>query len=108
LEDLNCAKATLPLRVWTLSALIWCDLRHSKLIEAGSGPLPIERYEAYAAALQIPTREFALKMLSYNKPTIYRLLQIDDIASDGRGVVSAEELERRLAPLEQVLLRRNG
>ncbi|MBB4145959.1 hypothetical protein [Rhizobium rhizoryzae] len=47
-------------------------------------------------------------MLSYNEPTIYRLLQIDDVASDGRGEVSAEELERRLARLEQVLLRRNG
>lgn len=77
-------------------------------IEAGNGRLPIERYEAYAAALQIPTREFTLKMLSYNEPTIYRLLQIDDIASDGRGDVSAEELERRLARLEQVLLCRNG
>jgi len=88
--------------------LIWCDLRHSKLIEAGSGPLPIERYEAYAAALQIPTREFTLKMLSYNEPTIHRLLQIDDTASDDRGDVNAEELGRRLARLEQVLLRRNG
>ena len=85
-----------------------CNLRHSKLIEAGNGPLPIERYEAYAAALQIPTREFTLKMLSYNEPTIYRLLQIDDIASDGSDEVNAEELECRLARLEQVLLRRNG
>ena len=84
------------------------DLPHSKLSEAGNGRLPIEYYEADAVALQIRTREFMLKMPSYNEPTIYRLLQIDDIASDGRGDVSAEELERRLARLEQVLLRRNG
>ncbi|WP_137136946.1 helix-turn-helix transcriptional regulator [Rhizobium sp. FKY42] len=77
-------------------------------IEAGTGRLPIERYEAYAEAVKVPAREFTLKMLSYNEPTIYRLLQIDDIATDDRGDVSAAELERRLVRLEQVLLRRNG
>ena len=76
-------------------------------IEAGTGRLPIERYEAYAEAVKVPAREFTLTMLAYNEPTIYRLLQIDQVASQGEDVTAAE-LERRLIRLEEALARRNG
>lgn len=77
-------------------------------IEMGTGRLPIERYEAYANALGVPAREFTLTMLSYNEPTIYRLLQIEEVAVDAGEEPTAVDLERRLARLEEVLSRRNG
>lgn len=76
-------------------------------IEMGNGRLPIERYEAYAEALGVPAREFTLTMLAYNEPTIYRLLQMGEVASESREV-TAKDLERRLVRLEEVLARRNG
>lgn len=77
-------------------------------IEIGNGRLPIERYEAYAEALAIPAREFTLTMLAYNEPTVYRLLQMGEVAVVESRDVTAQELERRLARLEQALLRRNA
>lgn len=76
-------------------------------IEMGTGRLPIERYEAYSQALQIPAREFTLTMLAYNEPTVYRLLQIDEVAPEASEEVRAEDLERRLARLEEALSRRS-
>lgn len=78
-------------------------------IEAGRGRVPADRYEAYAAALNVPPREFTLTMLSYNEPAIYRLLQMEDKAVSGASVAPVQEkssltaLEKRLAALESLM-----
>jgi transcriptional regulator with XRE-family HTH domain len=43
-------------------------------IESGKGRIPAERYEAWAVALGIETREFCIRMLSFYEPTTYRIL----------------------------------
>lgn len=43
-------------------------------IEAGRGRVPPDRYEAYAIALGIDPRDFAMTMLKFHEPHTYRLL----------------------------------
>ena len=43
-------------------------------IEGGKGRIPAERYEAWAVALGIEPREFAIRMLSFYEPTTYELI----------------------------------
>lgn len=43
-------------------------------IESGKGRIPAERYEAWALALGVEPREFALRMLSFYEPSTYELI----------------------------------
>jgi len=43
-------------------------------IESGKGRIPAERYEAWALALGIAPRDFAIRMLSFYEPTTYDLI----------------------------------
>lgn len=43
-------------------------------IEAGRGRIPPERYEAWACALGLDAREFAMRMLGYYEPLTYQLI----------------------------------
>ena len=43
-------------------------------IESGKGRIPPERYEAFANALQLETRSFAIRMLSYYEPMTHALI----------------------------------
>lgn len=80
-------------------------------IEAGRGRVPPDRYEAYAVALDVDTREFAMTMLKFHEPHTYRLLfpeaaRADEAAGKAREEAKAEEksliaqLQERLARLE--------
>lgn len=67
-------------------------------LESGRGRVPAERYEAYARALNIEPREFAITMMKYNDPLTYELI----FGGSGEGS-KVEEMERRLRRLESVL-----
>lgn len=43
-------------------------------IEGGKGRIPAERYEAWAVALGMQPRDFAVRMLSFYEPTTYDLI----------------------------------
>jgi transcriptional regulator with XRE-family HTH domain len=43
-------------------------------IESGRGRIPPERYEAWARALSIEPRSFAMKMLGFYEPVTYDLI----------------------------------
>lgn len=43
-------------------------------IEAGRGRIPPERYEAWADALGIPPRSFAIRMLGFYEPVTHALI----------------------------------
>ena len=43
-------------------------------IEAGRGRIPSERYEAWAQALEVDPRKFAITMLSFYEPATYELI----------------------------------
>jgi transcriptional regulator with XRE-family HTH domain len=43
-------------------------------VESGRGRIPPDRYRAWAKALSVPTREFAIKMMRYYDPVTYRIL----------------------------------
>jgi transcriptional regulator with XRE-family HTH domain len=43
-------------------------------IESGKGKIPPERYEAWAGALGVDSRDFAIRMLSFYEPTTYHLI----------------------------------
>ena len=43
-------------------------------IESGRGRIPPERYEAWASALNIDAREFAMTMLKFYEMNTYRLI----------------------------------
>lgn len=60
-------------------------------LETGRGRVPAERYEAYAKALQVDPREFAMRMLQAYENSTYRILFPSEAMSD---------LERRLRALE--------
>ncbi len=66
-------------------------------LESGRGRVPAERYEAYARALNIEPREFAITMMKYNDPLTYELI------FGGSEVSKVDEMERRLRRLESVL-----
>lgn len=53
-------------------------------IESGKGRIPPERYEAWANALNIDSREFAVMMLSFYEQTTYKLIF-------GRGEVNQDD-----------------
>lgn len=43
-------------------------------IEAGRGRIPSERYEAWAEALDLPPRSFAIRMLGFYEPVTHALI----------------------------------
>ena len=43
-------------------------------IESGKGRIPAERYEAWARALGIAPRDFAVRMLSFYEPSTYEMI----------------------------------
>ena len=43
-------------------------------IESGKGRIPAERYEAWARALNIAPRDFAVRMLSFYEPSTYEMI----------------------------------
>lgn len=51
-------------------------------IESGKGRLPADRYKAYAEALGIDKREFAIKMLEFYEPTTHELIFNQSAAND--------------------------
>jgi transcriptional regulator with XRE-family HTH domain len=54
-------------------------------IEAGRGRIPSERYEAWAEALDLPPRDFAIRMLSYYEPVTHALIFGDNrVAGTGQ------------------------
>lgn len=80
-------------------------------IEAGRGRVPPDRYEAYAVALGVDPREFAMTMLKFHEPHTYRLLfpeaaRADYEADKARQEAKVNEkslidqLQERLARLE--------
>lgn len=77
-------------------------------IEAGRGRVPADRYEAYALALGVEPRDFAMTMLRFHEPHTYRLLFPDaavpaETAQD-KSVIA--DLAARLARLESKLDKR--
>lgn len=68
-------------------------------IEAGRGRVPAERYEAYAAALNVSPRIFTLTMLRYNEPILYRLLA-ETPGPARSSPMALSDLEARLRRLE--------
>ena len=65
-------------------------------IEAGRGKVPAERYEAYARAISVDPRDFAIRMLQAYENSTYKLL----FPADALG-----EMERRLRVLEEAAAR---
>lgn len=43
-------------------------------IESGKGRIPPERYESWAEALGVDSRDFAIRMLSFYEPSTYKLI----------------------------------
>ncbi|WP_298804100.1 helix-turn-helix domain-containing protein [uncultured Rhizobium sp.] len=68
-------------------------------LESGRGRVPAERYEAYARALNIEPREFAITMMKYNDPLTYELI----FGGTQEQASKVDEMERRLRRLENVL-----
>lgn len=69
-------------------------------LESGRGKVPSDRYAAYAEAVKVPAREFAMTMLRYSDPDTYNLIftgeeEVADSAS--------AKLEARLRLLEEKL-----
>ena len=67
-------------------------------IEAGRGKVPAERYEAYARALSVAPRDFALTMLRFNDPHTYGLIFGDGTPKAANSDIAS--LEDRLRKLE--------
>ncbi|MBF0680374.1 MAG: helix-turn-helix transcriptional regulator [Devosia sp.] len=65
-------------------------------IEAGRGKVPAERFEAYAKAVKVDAREFAMTMLRHNDPHTYSLIFGTEQPAAHTGVVDLEARLRRL------------
>lgn len=67
-------------------------------IEGGRGRVPAERFEAYAAALNVSPREFTMTMLRYNEPVIFRLLAEaqEEVKATAATISDLEERLRRI------------
>lgn len=52
-------------------------------IESGRGRIPPERYEAYARALEMPSRDFVRTLLRYYDPVTYAHLFDEDSSRTG-------------------------
>lgn len=81
-------------------------------IESGRGRVPPERFEAYAKALDMDPKEFAMTMMRYNEPVVFNLLFPEEtakqIAVAQKPVEPASalsELEKRIAFLESRLMK---
>lgn len=70
-------------------------------IESGRGRIPPERYEAWAKALGLPTREFVIDLLHFYDPVTWGVLFDDRPAPDARGVPPPAR-RRRAATLQVV------
>jgi transcriptional regulator with XRE-family HTH domain len=72
-------------------------------IESGRGRVPPERYGAYAVALDVPAREFAMSMMRYNDPITYSMIFDNPQAAGERSPAVVSDLEERLRRLEAKL-----
>lgn len=77
-------------------------------IEAGRGRVPADRYEAYALALGVEPRDFAMTMLKFHEPHTYRLLfpetpSVAVVPDKGDEKSFIANLAARLARLESKL-----
>jgi transcriptional regulator with XRE-family HTH domain len=54
-------------------------------LETGRGRVPQDRYEQWAKALGMDTREFVKKLLGYYDPVTYRILYSSDAEPTIRG-----------------------
>lgn len=70
-------------------------------IEAGRGKVPAERYAAYAKAVAVGARDFAMTMLRFNDPYTYGLIFGGEHAVAANSDIVA--LETRLRRLEAKL-----
>jgi transcriptional regulator with XRE-family HTH domain len=66
-------------------------------IESGRGKVPADRFEAYAKAVKVDAREFAMTMLRYNDPHTYGLIFGVEQPAASKGL---SDLEARLRRLE--------
>ena len=78
-------------------------------LESGRGRVPPDRYESYAKAVDTPAREFAVAMLRFYEPVVYKLIfgevqeakqSLELGAASGS---SLSDLAERLARLEAKL-----
>lgn len=81
-------------------------------IEQGRGRVPPERFEAYAKALQMDPKDFTKTMLRYSEPLVYGLLFPEEprVRADMSKLnksASVEDLEKRIAMLEKMLMEKN-
>lgn len=65
-------------------------------IESGKGKLPSEHFQAYAKAVNVEPREFALSMLRSYDPHTYKLLFDGQSSGGNSGMASLEERLRKL------------
>ena len=70
-------------------------------LESGRGRVPADRYAAFAKALHIEPREFAITMMKYNDPITYNLVFGDQPVV--KEPTTVERLEERLRRLEAIM-----
>ena len=70
-------------------------------LESGRGRVPADRYAAFAKALHIEPREFAITMMKYNDPITYNLVFGDQPTV--KEPTTVERLEERLRRLEAIM-----
>jgi len=70
-------------------------------LESGRGRVPADRYAAFAKALHIEPREFAITMMKYNDPITYNLVFGNQPAE--KEPTTVERLEERLRRLEAMM-----
>jgi transcriptional regulator with XRE-family HTH domain len=82
-------------------------------IESGRGKVPSDRHEDYAEALGVDAREFALTMLRYCEPELYRMIFEDAVDTKpvvepaAKPVAGVQSIEERLRVLEAKLAQGN-
>jgi transcriptional regulator with XRE-family HTH domain len=74
-------------------------------IESGRGRVPPTQMRVWADVLNIPARDFAMHLMKYYDPLSYELIFGDEIAVSA-AEQAREELEARIAKLEELMVRR--
>lgn len=70
-------------------------------LESGRGKVPSDRYAAYADAVKVSRRDFAITMLRYNDPDTYNLIFVNE--ENDKVDPNTSRLEERLRLLEEKL-----
>lgn len=72
-------------------------------IESGRGRVPPAQTKAWAQALDIPTRQFAIELLRYYDPLSYELIFGEEEAAPAEQDMDIDGLAKRIARLERLL-----